>query len=84
MNILKCLFKMKPPSLFDYVSAIILLIFTVGVYKQLTQKTANNCEMTFMFEYPHFVVSYNIVINIFLLLAVCINFCYFIRKLQYL
>lgn len=48
---------MKTPSLLGYVSMILLLIFTVGVYKQLTQKTANNCEMTFMFEYPHFVVS---------------------------
>lgn len=48
---------MKKPSPVGYISAIILLIFTVGVYKQLTQKTANNCEMTFMFEYPHFVVS---------------------------
>jgi len=45
----------------SYVSTILLLIFTTGVYKQLTltQKTANNCEMTFMFEYPHFVVSDN-------------------------
>ncbi|XP_025412541.1 GPI inositol-deacylase isoform X2 [Sipha flava] len=56
MNIGKyILLKMKPPSLLVYVSAILLLTFAVGVYKQLTQKTTNNCEMTFMFEYPHFI-----------------------------
>lgn len=59
MEIWKYIVKMKIPGPIIYVSAIILLIFTAGVYKQLTQKTANNCEMTFMFEYPHFVVSYN-------------------------
>lgn len=57
MNILKYLLKIKTPGPVGYISVILLLIFTVGVFKQLTQKTANNCEMTFMFEYPHFVVS---------------------------
>lgn len=56
MNLSKYLLRMTP-SLLGYISAILLLVFTAGVYKQLTQKTANNCEMTFMFEYPHFVVS---------------------------
>jgi hypothetical protein len=68
MNIGKyILLKMKPPSLLVYVSAILLLTFAVGVYKQLTQKTTNNCEMTFMFEYPHFIVSSerNKVFNLF-------------------
>lgn len=57
MNLSKYTYKMKTPSFLAFISAILLLTFTVGVYKQLTQKTANNCEMTFMFEYPHFVVS---------------------------
>lgn len=56
MNLLKYFLRMTPSPL-GYISAILLLVFTAGVYKQLTQKTANNCEMTFMFEYPHFVVS---------------------------
>ncbi|XP_026821729.1 GPI inositol-deacylase isoform X2 [Rhopalosiphum maidis] len=57
VDVWKYIVRMKIPSPVSYVSAILLIIFTAGVYKQLTltQKTANNCEMTFMFEYPHFV-----------------------------
>lgn len=57
MDVSRYVFKMRAPGLLGYASAILLLAFSVGVYKQLTQKTANDCEMTFMFEYPHFVVS---------------------------
>lgn len=67
MSVSKYLLRMIPSPL-GYISAILLLVFTAGVFKQLTQKTANNCEMTFMFEYPHFVVS-GITLNV-------LNECY--------
>ncbi|XP_050431681.1 GPI inositol-deacylase [Adelges cooleyi] len=51
---LSALLKMPGPNIRVYICSIIFLMFTTGVIKQLTDETGHKCEMTFMFEYPHF------------------------------
>jgi glycosylphosphatidylinositol deacylase len=39
-------------------SGIVFVIFMLGLHNFLTNNEENGCEMTYMFEYPQFVVSF--------------------------
>jgi hypothetical protein len=39
-------------------SGICFIIFMLGFHNFLTNNEENGCEMTYMFEYPQFVVSF--------------------------
>lgn len=41
------------------VSFVVFLIYLLGAVHHLTNHEENTCEMTYMFEYPQYVVSVN-------------------------
>ena len=46
-------------NLFVAVSGVIFVFFILGIHNYLTAHEENSCEMTYMFEYPQYVVSKN-------------------------
>ena len=48
----------KPSSVPIYISILLFLCFGYGIYDFLTGFEENGCEMTYMYEYPQFVVSF--------------------------
>ena len=41
-----------------YISIFLFLCFGYGIYDYFTGFEENGCEMTYMYEYPQFVVSF--------------------------
>lgn len=39
-------------------SSIVFVVFMLGLHNFLISNEENGCEMTYMFEYPQFVVSF--------------------------
>jgi glycosylphosphatidylinositol deacylase len=39
-------------------SGIVFVVFVLGLYNFLISNEENGCEMTYMIEYPQFVVSF--------------------------
>jgi hypothetical protein len=39
-------------------SSIVFVIFMLGLHNFLISNEENGCEMTYMFEYPQYVVSF--------------------------
>ena len=47
-------------TLKSIVFSIVLIIFIIGLIDYLLIDEKNGCEMTFMFQFPQFVVSFNV------------------------
>lgn len=48
-------------SLFQLASVVVFALFLVGFLNILLSDKENECEMTYMFEYPQFVVSFYLI-----------------------
>lgn len=49
-------------------SGMVFVIFILGLHNFLTDNEENGCEMTYMFEYPQYVVSFD---NVWKLIRQC-------------
>jgi len=45
-------------NLFIAISGVVFAFFVLGIHNYLTAHEENSCEMTYMFEYPQYVVSF--------------------------
>lgn len=55
-------------NLFAAFSGFVFFTFILGLHNFLTNNEENGCEMTYMFEYPQYVVSFS---NIYKLIRHC-------------
>lgn len=55
-------------NLFAIFSGFVSFTFIIGLHNFLTNNEENGCEMTYMFEYPQYVVSFN---NLYTLIGHC-------------
>lgn len=61
-------------KLFLAISLVSLLLYLYGILTSIINVEENSCKMTYMFEYPQFVVSMNLRDNLFVFLITFITY----------